>query len=482
MIESYNLEDQYPTKHFTREIISQFFEKEKVLRALSGKERDKYRKEFQNEICTYIPVHEDQSPFEENGKWGVKNNLWGMVTLAPEYDEVTDMYGDSTCGHSLCKVRLGNKYGFADPNMEGGKIIFPPIYDRVMSLDDYLGTDCGVDAVVAELNGKYGLSFGGKIDLEAIYDKFVVPCKHESYVLAVKDGKYGLLDFGLHIPAEYDEIQIPSLMGWIRARKGNVWGYFDVDGRFTEDISKAFLHHFGCSWYFEEDEQTYLKRLFDDYSHWIESVFRSIFPSKERQYLDAVNDSEPEFERKVLFEQFDSVTLTKKVGLQLFIAGLDLIPPRYDELIDMNGYGHLLFYKLNGKYGMVRADGKGTELCPPLYDEIVGMEYLEGYVVVRIGQKWGFANYHKLDFPTELEYDELIEKECGWGKEFLIKKGDKLGVFIDGHIVPPLYDGVFVPEIFGWVRVCKNGEWGYLDVDNEFTADVDKAYLCFSGM
>ena len=46
MIESYNLEDQYPTKHFTREIISQFFEKEKVLRALSGKERDNYRKEF----------------------------------------------------------------------------------------------------------------------------------------------------------------------------------------------------------------------------------------------------------------------------------------------------------------------------------------------------------------------------------------------------------------------------------------------------
>ena len=64
----------------------------------------------------------------------------------------------------------------------------------------------------------------------------------------------------------------------------------------------------------------------------------------------------------------------------------------------------------------------------------------------------------------------------------LIKKGDKLGVFIDGHIVPPLYDGVFVPEVFGWIRVCKNGEWGYLDVDNEFTADVDMAYLCYSAM
>ena len=41
---------EQPTKHFTREIISQFFEKEKVLRTLSGEEEDKYRKEYEKEI------------------------------------------------------------------------------------------------------------------------------------------------------------------------------------------------------------------------------------------------------------------------------------------------------------------------------------------------------------------------------------------------------------------------------------------------
>ena len=101
-------ESEYYTQHFTREIISQYFEKEKVLRTLSGKEEGKYRKEYEKEIRSYIPVYEDLSPFEENGKWGLKNTLLGIVTLAPEYDEVTDFYNDHLCGYSCCKVRVGN--------------------------------------------------------------------------------------------------------------------------------------------------------------------------------------------------------------------------------------------------------------------------------------------------------------------------------------------------------------------------------------
>ena len=468
---------EQPTKHFTREIISQFFEKEKVLRTLSGEEEDKYRKEYEKEIRSYIPVHEDLSAFEENGKWGLKNNLLGIVTLAPEYDEVTDLYNDPPCGYRYCKVRVGDKYGLVEPNQKGARVICPPVYDNLMTLDAYLGADSQLVAIVTEQNGKYGLSYGEQIDLEAIYDKFIIPDNCSDCLLTVKDGKYGL---DKQIPAEFDEIQIPSLMGFIRARKGDTWGYFDVDGQFTEDISKAFLHHFGWFWYYEENEQAYLSRLFDDYSKWIESVFRHTMSGSKRQYLGAVDEAEPPFERKVLFWQLDTATLTHKMGLQLYVAGVDLIPPRYDELIHMDN--HMFCYRLNGKYGMLLADGKGTELCPPRYDEIVNMESLAGYALVRIGQKWGIANYYQSSFPTELEYDELMESERSWGCEYLIKKGDKLGVFIDGHIVPPVYDGAFVPEVFGWIRVYKNGEWGYLDVDNEFTADVDKAYLCFSGM
>ena len=50
---------------------------------------------------------------------------------------------------------------------------------------------------------------------------------------------------------------------------------------------------------------------------------------------------------------------------------------------------------------------------------------------------------------------------------------------MDDIFIPPVYDGFFVPEVFGWIRVCKDGEWGYLDVDNEFTPDESKPYLCY---
>ena len=471
-------ESEYYTQHFTREIISQAFEQEKVLRTLSGKERYIYALEYKWGLKCYKPVFADLSPFEENGKWGVKNNILGTVVVSPEYDEVTDISDDIESSYSYCKVRLGDKYGLVHSNKEGGRIIFPPLYDEVMKLSTYLGDDDCVAGWVVKLNGKYGLSYGDKIDLEAIYDKII---KKSCGFLTQKDGKYGLLLHSKPIPAEYDEIQVPSLMGWIKARKGNVWGYFDVDCLFTEDISKAYQIHFDYWWSYEEYDHAYLNRLFDDYSSFLIPYFLCKTTKTCKSIVEAI-DGESCFEKKEFYTQYDPITLSMKMGLQLSIVGMDLIPPRYEELAEIDDYGSVFCYKQNGKYGLVLPDGKGTELCPPLYDEIEKIDYRYGYLLVRIGQKWGIANYDKVDFPTHLEYDDLIKRERSCGCEFLIKKGDKLGVFIDDHIVPPVYDGVFVPEVFGWVRVLRNGEWGYLDVDNEFTADVNEAYLCYSAM
>ena len=62
-------ESEQESLHFTREIISQFFEKEKELRGLSGKERSIYELKYKFELQYYKPVYEDFSLFEENGKW-----------------------------------------------------------------------------------------------------------------------------------------------------------------------------------------------------------------------------------------------------------------------------------------------------------------------------------------------------------------------------------------------------------------------------
>ena len=109
-------ESEQESLHFTRKIISQFFEKEKELRGLSGKERSVYELKYNFELQYYKPVYKDFSLFEKNGKWGLKSNVFGLVTLAPIYDEVQFLYTDCPFTSTDCKVRLGNKYGYACPD------------------------------------------------------------------------------------------------------------------------------------------------------------------------------------------------------------------------------------------------------------------------------------------------------------------------------------------------------------------------------
>ena len=461
-------ESEQNSLHFTREIISQFFEKEKELRGLSGKERSIYELKYKFELQYYKQVYEDFSLFEENGKWGVKSNVFGLVTLAPIYDEVLDLCSDNPFTYTVCKVRLGNKYGCVCPDKNGGRMILPPIYDDVMSLNDYWGAETINDKIIIKQDGKYGLSCGYRVDLEPVYDK--ISLLDNDYFLTEKDGKFGLLGSSVSIPAEYDEIQVPEIMGWIKAKKGNVWGYFDVDGHFTEDISKAFHLKIEWFWDYEPIGLERSNQLFNDYSSLLNKLsFSKLQDTVEIEVLENGNV----FDKMVIYAN----KLTKKVGLRLYVTMTDLIPPKYDELYHILGNEYA--YRLNDKYGFVLADGKGTELCPPIYDEIKKTECSDFIALVRIGEKWGVAHFYDNEIPTNPEYDEIIEGKHHWYFKLLLKKEGKVGVQMDDIFIPPLYDGFFVPEVFGWIRVCKDGEWGYLDVNNEFTPDESKAYLCY---
>ena len=126
-----------------------------------------------------------------------------------------------------------------------------------------------------------------------------------------------------------------------------------------------------------------------------------------------------------------------------------------------------------------------NECCPPNLRfsypkrKLRKTECSEFISLVRIGEKWGVANFYDDEIPTNPEYDEIIEGGHHCYLKLLLKKGAKVGVQMDDIFIPPIYDGFFIPEVFGWIRVCKDGEWGYLDVDNEFTPDESKAYLCY---
>lgn len=478
-------------RHFTREIISGFFEKEKVLRTLTGTEYDVYRNGIEREFFDHVRVENDESPFEQDGKWGVRNNVLGLVTIRPVYDEIIPMdwevwdmeskrylYGRS-------KVRVGDKYGLVYSSPKGEGVICQPVYDDIQVYEDPDREWIEPWAYVLWKDGKCGLVLHSESILEPICDRIV--CYKNDWFVIEKDGKFGLYDGQLVAP-EYDEVQVPLALGWIKARKGNVWGYFDADCRFTEDVGRASLMRntsiYSCDCPAEEK----VKTLIDHFSEFLEREFwfsevdleEDICYLGEDKYSDDLGLCEA-----LDLEKRRYIQGPKGMGLRNVVTGVDLIPPVYEELW-RDSQLMIYCYKRDGKIGFVDADGKGTELCPPIYDEIKTSEYCCEIALVRIGSKWGFINpwddnagEHK--FQVEAVYDEILFAG-EYYKHLLLKKDGKVGAYVDGIMaapvyVPPVYDGVFVPDVFGWVRVCKDGEWGYLDVDNQYTPDVEKAFL-----
>jgi hypothetical protein len=61
--------------------------------------------------------------------------------------------------------------------------------------------------------------------------------------LLEKEGKRGLFFDGDIVPALYDEISIPIVMGWIRAKVKEEWYYIDSELNPTADVNKAFLSY-----------------------------------------------------------------------------------------------------------------------------------------------------------------------------------------------------------------------------------------------
>lgn len=466
-------------KHFTRDVINRSFEKEKVLRSLTGKEREKFQSDYRKEIISqYIPIFRDNSLFYENGKWGLKNNVFDIVIIHPEYDEISSMdavvlYEDIPKSYNCCKVKLDNKYGIIIPTVNGGKVICPLICDEIILAEDYSDTFADVFAFIIKVNGKCGLTFGNKIDIPPIYDRIIHVENHDFIFLVEKDGKYGLYN-NLLVPAEYDEIKIPVFIGWIKARKGDVWGYFDNEGKFTEDISRAYMISENGCYNFLGKGKNVISHLLNDLSDYMNNFLEF---TKEENIIYIGEDKEDNYiEDSYNLPLRYYIQSNTGIGLRNMITGVDLIPAIYEELWRIPTL-KIYCYKRNGKWGFV--DDKGLELSPPIYDEI---QEINDYIIVREEKKWGIVGYinSTMDYNTEIVYDELIPLERSSENGFILKNNNKIGAVVEGYIIPSIYDGVFIPEVLGWIRVCKQGEWGYLDKNNEFTMDVSRAYMYYS--
>ena len=67
--------------------------------------------------------------------------------------------------------------------------------------------------------------------------------------------------------------------------------------------------------------------------------------------------------------------------------------------------------------------------------------------------------------------DEALEKN----RRMLEKEG-KMGLYRYGYTLPAEYDRIFIPELLGWIKVMKNGVWGYVDENKERFGSLAEYY------
>ncbi|MBR3613297.1 MAG: hypothetical protein IKL54_08380 [Bacteroidaceae bacterium] len=223
-------------RSLTREVLEEFCNKCADM-SIYAKDSDEYiaaRSELYSKVWEYRHISDYEHIVKEGGNEGVKNEFLNYHIVPPVFDKVI---GGTNAGRNYIVANDG-KYGIVKGDGQAGYVI-PCIYDKIETLDTFC------DIVKFESNGKCGIIefYGNRsavVTIEPIYDEIAET--GTGFLLLEKDGKQGLYCYGYLLPAEYDRIFIPEVLGWIKVLKNGVWGYIDAKNNFTKKLEEAFLY------------------------------------------------------------------------------------------------------------------------------------------------------------------------------------------------------------------------------------------------
>lgn len=171
----------------------------------------------------------------------------------------------------------------------------------------------------------------------------------------------------------------------------------------------------------------------------------------------------------------------EKCGLKTVLDEV-ILPVIYDNVKLMESTivekGDRVVAIQNEKWGVAIADGNGTWLVAPEYDYI---GYPNDFTAVKKDDKWGVLNISNGEFLVPLECDTVFENN---GFLFLngigsyVKDG-RMGILTeDGDLTDAVFEAVD-PTPSGLVKVKFEGEWGFIDEQDQFTEDMNRAAYCF---
>jgi len=203
----------------------------------------------------------------------------------------------------------------------------------------------------------------------------------------------------------------------------------------------------------------------------------------QKAAIEAKNTRESSDEWLALMSSYDWSSelfeVDGKYGLKSCVGEI-LLPAAFDDFKVLGGTylpkGATVVAELDGKMGVVRADGVGEWLVAPEFDDI---GYPNAITAVRKGNKWGVLDLTRGELLIPVELDAIYG---GSGFMFVngmayYEKDGKVGVMNEnGECTATIFDTA-EPNESGVIEVTLNGETGFINREGQFTADEDEAWF-----
>ena len=157
-----------------------------------------------------------------------------------------------------------------------------------------------------------------------------------------------------------------------------------------------------------------------------------------------------------------------KMGVKL-PDGRVVVPDNYDEIAytysdfiwDTRPYVAIK----DGKFGLVRPDGKGTEITPFIYDDIVVPEVFPNHYLYK---KDGSERIGLLSYFGEEVTPCIIDAYGSNGQTVYYRSGEHEGLWqwVIGELLEPIYDKIEFVDDDEPILFTLNGEKGYVKVED----------------
>lgn len=192
----------------------------------------------------------------------------------------------------------------------------------------------------------------------------------------------------------------------------------------------------------------------------------SVTDEENFDYLDFMNSIDWSAET---FEEEGLCGLKTSLGEMVLPPVFEVVCPTYEV-----NNGDRIVVMQNKKWGVVIADTKGTWLIQPEFDYI---GYPNALTQVCKDGKWGVLNITTGEYLIPLTCDKVFSEG---GYLFVngigtFEKDGKLGVITQyGAFTQPIFEEVEFDDEAP-VKVKLNGEWGYINEENQFSRDEEEA-------